>query len=182
MITCAHRRAALGAAITSLVAATVLATTAPSSAAETATTFTLTGGALSVSVPESADLGSEATGAGTVQGSLGPVTVTDDRGLLAAAWTASAFATDFVTGGGSPEETIPAARVTYLSGPATASSPATGVFLGAGSVTLGTSLLPVFTGTATGNNSATWNPTVTVLVPAQAVAGTYTGTITHSVS
>jgi hypothetical protein len=28
----------------------------------------------------------------------------------------------------------------------------------------------------------TWNPTVTIALPPQAVAGTYTGTITHSVS
>jgi hypothetical protein len=31
-------------------------------------------------------------------------------------------------------------------------------------------------------NSASWNPTLSVSVPAAAVAGTYTATITHSVS
>jgi hypothetical protein len=30
--------------------------------------------------------------------------------------------------------------------------------------------------------SATWNPTLIVDIPAGAVAGTYTGTITHSVA
>jgi hypothetical protein len=42
--------------------------------------------------------------------------------------------------------------------------------------------LPVYTGVAVGNNSVTWNPTVLITLPAQAVAGKYTGTITHSVS
>ena len=35
---------------------------------------------------------------------------------------------------------------------------------------------------AVGNNTVAWNPTVVVTVPASAVAGTYTGTITHSVA
>jgi hypothetical protein len=33
-----------------------------------------------------------------------------------------------------------------------------------------------------GDNSATWNPTLIVSVPASAVAGVYTGTVTHSVA
>jgi hypothetical protein len=33
-----------------------------------------------------------------------------------------------------------------------------------------------------GVNSASWNPTLSVQVPAAAVAGTYTATITESVS
>jgi hypothetical protein len=33
-----------------------------------------------------------------------------------------------------------------------------------------------------GDNTATWNPTIVVTVPAGAVAGTYSATITHSVS
>ena len=33
-----------------------------------------------------------------------------------------------------------------------------------------------------GNNTASWNPTVAVHVPAQAVGGTYDGTLTQSVS
>ena len=37
-----------------------------------------------------------------------------------------------------------------------------------------------FTGAAVGNNSASWNPTVVITIPASAVVGTYSGTITHS--
>jgi hypothetical protein len=40
-------------------------------------------------------------------------------------------------------------------------------------------VLTVFTET---DNSAAWNPTLSVAVPAAAVAGTYAATITHSVA
>jgi hypothetical protein len=33
-----------------------------------------------------------------------------------------------------------------------------------------------------GNNTTTWNPTLIVTIPSTAVAGTYTGTVTHSVA
>lgn len=33
-----------------------------------------------------------------------------------------------------------------------------------------------------GTNSASWNPTLSVLAPASVVAGTYTATTTHSVA
>jgi hypothetical protein len=33
-----------------------------------------------------------------------------------------------------------------------------------------------------GDNTSTWNPTITVTLPADAVAGVYSGTITHSVA
>ena len=34
----------------------------------------------------------------------------------------------------------------------------------------------------TGGNSATWDPTLEVRVPLTAIAGTYSGTVTHSVA
>jgi hypothetical protein len=34
----------------------------------------------------------------------------------------------------------------------------------------------------TGDNSATWNPTIDVHIPGGVASGVYTGTITHSVS
>ncbi len=46
----------------------------------------------------------------------------------------------------------------------------------------GTTVAPVVTATGiTGDNSATWNPTINVFVSGGHAAGTYTGTITHSV-
>jgi hypothetical protein len=40
----------------------------------------------------------------------------------------------------------------------------------------------VTTTNVAGSNSASWNPTIQVAVPGAAVAGTYSATITHSVS
>jgi hypothetical protein len=164
----------------------MLATAVPAKGADTTTTFALAAGSLSISAPASKDLGTGSTGSGTVSAQLGTVTVTDTRGTLLGTWTASVSSTDFTTGGGTANETVGNGQVTYWSGTATASS-GTGVFTpGQASAlnaqTLGASRT-AYAGTAlVGNNSVSWNPTVTVNVPAAAVAGTYTGTITHSVA
>lgn len=42
---------------------------------------------------------------------------------------------------------------------------------------------PVQTATnVSGINTATWNPSISVTIPANALAGTYSSTITHSVA
>jgi hypothetical protein len=151
----------------------------------TTTTFGLTGGNLSITAPGSVNLGTGSAGDTTFTGQLGTVTVSDLRGGLLSSWTATAASSDFITGGGTVNETIAKSKVSYWSGPATAAS-GTGTFL-QGQLT---SLLKValttaqtaFSATgAVGNNSVSWNPTIVVDV-ASAVAGTYTGTITHSVA
>ncbi|WP_206671123.1 hypothetical protein [Streptomyces sp. CB01881] len=152
---------------------------------DTTVTFSVSGGALSVSVPTSAGLGSALPG-NSVSGQLGNVTVTDSRALLSAAWTASVVSTSFTTGAGTPAETIPASAVSYWSGTATATT-GTGTFTPgqatAGQAqTLGTSRTAYTLSAGVGNNSATWNPTLVVAIPAGAVNGTYTGTVTHSVA
>jgi hypothetical protein len=164
----------------------LLAFALPARAADTTTTFTLAAGALSISAPASSDLGSGSTGAGTLSAQLGTVTVTDSRGALLGTWTASVSSTDFTTGGATANETVAKGQVTYWSGAATASS-GTAVFLPGQAAAVNAQALSVgrtaFSASAIiGNNSASWNPTVTVNVPAAAVAGTYTGTITHSVA
>jgi hypothetical protein len=152
---------------------------------DTTVTFTVTAGALSITVPASVDLGSGAAGT-QITGNMGPVTVTDARAALVATWTATVSSTDFTTGGGTPAETISKANVSYWSGPAT-STTGTGVFTPGQLTALLAQSLSVprtaFTLTAgVGDNSATWNPGLIVNVPAAAVAGTYTGTVTHSVA
>lgn len=109
---------------TALVGAVVgvLALAFPARAADTTTTFSLAAGSLAISAPASRDLGSGPTGGGTVSAQLGTVTVTDDRGALAGAWTASVSSTDFTTGGATANETIGKAQITYWSGAATSSS------------------------------------------------------------
>ncbi|MBB4915197.1 hypothetical protein [Streptosporangium saharense] len=162
-------------------AALVAALAPPAVAVDTITTFTLAGGALSITAPANANLGSAGTGAANVSGQLGSVTVTDARGALVAAWTASVISTSFTTGGGGAAETIAASDVSYAPGLAT-STTGLGVFTPGLGGTLGVSRTAYSLAAGTGNNSATWNPTITVSLPAAAVAGTYTGTITHSVA
>lgn len=160
---------------------------APAANAEdTTTTFTLdAAGLLSISVPASTELSAgTATDAGTLSAQLGAVSVTDDRSALVANWAASVTSTDFTTGAATAAETIGKANVAYASGAATASS-GVGVFTpGQASTALAEALsgtVTAFTATAAvGNNSASWNPTVIVTIPAAAVVGTYSGTITHS--
>jgi hypothetical protein len=147
----------------------------------TSSTFTLTGGTLDITVPASANLGSTAVGSATLSGSLGAVSVTDNRGLLAANWTTTVTSTAFTTGTATANETVANTSIAYSSGVATAST-------GSGTFTPGVvAAIGATGGTAgvwagVGVNSATWNPTVTFTLSPSQVAGTYTGTITHSVA
>ena len=132
-----------------------------------------------MSAPVSVDLGSGAPGT-TISGALGPVTVTDDRALLSASWTVTAASSDWTTGGATGPETIPASDVGYDPGSITT----TGTITATGTpVTLSGTATPVVTGTAgVGDNTATWDPAISVAVPASALGGVYTGTLTQSVS
>jgi hypothetical protein len=150
-----------------------------SSDPDTTVTFAVTSGALTITAPTAAGLGSGAPGT-TISGALGAVTVTDNRALLSATWTASASSTSFTTGSGTTPETIPATDAGYAPGPLTTTGTITAT---PHTITLSGSPQAVVVGTAgTGNNTASWDPTVSVAVPAAAVFGTYTGTIAHSVS
>ena len=146
---------------------------------DTTVTFTVTSGALSMTAPATSNLGSGAPG-GTISHDLGVVTVTDDRALLSAAWTATASSTAFITGGGTPNETIPASDVNYNPGEITT----TGTITATGTtVTLSGLPQAVVTGTAgSGNNTASWDPGLVVSVPSSNAGGVYTGTLTQSVS
>lgn len=76
----------------------------------------------------------------------------------------------------------PITKTTYTSGPAT-STTGTVFFLPGQtntSSTLSFTAVTAFSPSATGGNtSAIWNPTIVVNLPAQAITGSYTGTITH---
>jgi hypothetical protein len=157
-------------------AAGVLAVAGPASAAPSTATFQVTGGTLDIAVPASVDLGS-VTASSAAQSltnvALGAVTVTDGRGV-SSGWVATASATDF-TG---PQSL--AGAIVYSP---TAASATNATVTAAADQTLTTSAATVQTATlAVGVNSATWNPTVTVTIPANALAGTYSSTITQSVS
>lgn len=152
---------------------------APAQAALTGSTdvtFAITGGSLAITVPASTvALASVSTGSLTAGGQLGAVTVADTRGALVNAWTTTVSTTAFVTGTSSPNETVPAAMVAYSSGAATAHT-------GLGAFVPGTILTPPTHTGAAGNSSSTWNPTLAFTLASSQVAGTYSGTITHSVA
>jgi hypothetical protein len=160
-------------------AALVLLTAGPAFAADagTGTTFTITGGALTISAPGgtvSLGTGAASVAAQTITGSLGPVTVTDSRGNILG-WVTSAISTAFTSGG----LTVPATAISYgLSAP-TVTGTATVVPLAAVDLTAAKT---VETATAViGVNTAVWNPSISVAVPLSAQTGVYTATMTHSV-
>ncbi|MER7498921.1 hypothetical protein AB0L05_26925 [Nonomuraea pusilla] len=188
-------RLGVAAGVAGLVAAGVVAlpaqagTCPASTTCSTTVTFTVTAqGGLSITVPDGpVSIGTDHPG-GQISGQLGAVSVSDLRAAVTATWVASVVAASggFTTGGGTAAETIPNTALLYWSGAATSTS-GTGTFVpgqaGAGdAVSLDTTRTAFSKTSGSGNNSATWNPTIVINVPAQAVAGTYTGTINHSVA
>jgi hypothetical protein len=171
---------------TSLVACVVLSlhTIAPAVADQTAVSIasvTLVGGGLSITAPSDAgNLGTKSNqvGATTVSGQLGTVQVTDSRSAPAGAgWTATAISTAFTPTAG---PAIGAAFVGYTAGTITKEGTATYTANDPANLT---GVSAVVTATQiTGDNTATWNPTIHVAVGANMAAGVYLGTITHSVS
>lgn len=182
-----NRVAAAAFAATALAATSaVLVPANADTTGDTTTTFTLTAGLLAITAPGSKDLGSGATGTSTLSAQLGAVSLTDARGALLGSWTTSVSSTDFTTGGATANETIAKANADYWSGAATATSGVgtftPGQLLSLNKVTLGASRTAFSAAVVVGNNTATFNPTVIINVPAAAVAGDYTGTITHSIA
>ena len=141
--------------------------------------------AVSISAPTSAALGSVGTGSPTLSAHLGTVTVTAS-GLVAPSFVSTVSASNFTTGGQTANETIAKGSISYWSGPATSTSglatATPGQLTSAQAVSL-SSARTAFSGTGLLLSiSASWNPTIVVNVPPTAVAGTYSGTITHSVA
>ncbi|MGI5162692.1 hypothetical protein [Microbispora sp. CA-102843] len=152
-------------------------------------TFTVTApDGLTITVPNGpVSIGSGVPG-GQISGQLGPVTVSDQRAALTATWIATVVAATggFTTGGGTPAETIPNTDVLYWSGAATATT-GTGTFVpgqanAAAAQSIDTPRTAFSKTSGSGDNSATWDPTIVINVPASAVAGVYTGTVNHSVA
>jgi hypothetical protein len=161
--------------------ATLAAATAFSAGAATDVTFTLTAGGLSISAPSgTVPLGSQvaSTSSSTISGQLGTVTVSDQRGGAALTWTATAISTSFTPLPTGPAN--PASNVSYAAGAITVTGTVTAAAVAAPSL-IGVST--VVSGSAgTGISTASWNPTISVFVPANYAPGVYTATITHSVA
>jgi hypothetical protein len=171
--------------VSAMVGASLLGTFGGAASAGTTTTsFTLNGNAagLSISVPGTASgIATGSTGATSLSGTLGSVTVTDPRGLLVATWTATVSATSFTTGGASSNETVAKSAITYSSGAGSAALGQVGAMVPSVNSALGNSAIAA-SWSGVGNSTVTWTPTLTFALLASQVAGTYTGTITHSVA
>lgn len=178
-------RKRLALALTLATAGSMVALAAPANAAQ-GVTFTLTAGSLTVSDPANTSLGSVATGTASITSSLGATTVTDDRGALLGTWTSDVVSTDFTTGGATANETIAKANVSYWSGASTASSGVAvrvpGQLLAANAQDMSVSRTAFSATGVVGNNSTTWDPSLIVTIPSAAVVGTYSGTVTNSVT
>jgi hypothetical protein len=154
----------------------------PAAAASSGTPVSLEveGGALSITVPTApVSLGSvnESASAQTVSAALGLVTVTDARGGNAG-WTVSASANDFVgpqniSVNGESTSGYATPQADTEGAVAVAASSLAGLYPG-GAVQTATNV--------TGANSASWSPTISVLIPGRSLAGTYTTVLTHSVN
>jgi hypothetical protein len=143
----------------------------------TQATFQLIAGTLSISTPTaSVSLGSQVSSvtSSTMSGPLGVVTVSDQRGGTTT-WTASVISTAFTPPAGPADS---ASNVSYAAGTITASGVVATAVAGADL----TGVTTVVTGASTGVSSASWNPTISVLVPANFAPGIYAATITHSVA
>ena len=148
---------------------------------DTTATFTITGGALNITVPATAAISTVATGAATASGQLGSVAVADTRGALVNTWNTTVGSTTFVTGTATADQTVAKANIAYSSGASTSTS-GLGTFVPKTLATMTADGVGASWTGLSGNNTAAWNPTLTfTLLPSQ-VAGTYTGTITHSVA
>jgi hypothetical protein len=181
----------LRAGLTALVGATLLLVALPVAAgaattSTTPTTFTLTGGSISITAPSTTvNLGSVSVSAGSITMKLGTITVNDGRGLLNGSWTSTVSSSQFTVGGETAAVTIDASSVSYWSGAAIATT-GVGTLLGSeltpsAAVAINAAQTAFTGGSLIGNNSASWNPTL-ITIPAAPVVGTYTGTVTHTVA
>ncbi|MFD2079032.1 hypothetical protein SAMN05421678_102298 [Actinopolymorpha cephalotaxi] len=181
--------AVAGLATALLTAQPAQAATCPASTTcPTTVTFGVNQGNLTIAVPAGPiSLGNGNPGdtiSNTFTGGGGSaVTVSDQRASTTPNWTALASSTNFT--GDSTGAVIPNGDVFYASGIAT-STTGNGTFTPGqatppGQALDGVQLTAYSHSGGSGNNSATWNPTITINIPADAVADVYRGTVNHSV-
>lgn len=172
-------RIAVAGATAALLLLAGLSTAVPASAA-TGVTLTVAGGSLSITVPATANFGTwtNTVAGGTVSASLGQVQVLDARSAAAGSgWVASVISTALTPASG---PTIGAAEIGYTAGVITKVGTAT--YTANDPVALTGVVAAVTASGITGDNSATWTPSIHVHVAGATIAGVYTGTITHSVA
>jgi hypothetical protein len=152
-----------------------------SSSGDTTVTINIIGGPLDITVPPSLgnlfDPRKDTATAGTISRLLGQVQVHDRRrGAAGSSWIASATSTDFTPLTG---PSIPASAVSYAAG--TIVKVGTATYTADDPASLADVSAVVTATDAAGVNTASWNPIITVAVPADVAANAYSATITHSV-
>ncbi|MDX6198260.1 MAG: hypothetical protein QOJ79_1411 [Actinomycetota bacterium] len=145
--------------------------------------FTVTGGVISINAPTSATASSTVSSSGgSLAIDLGNTVVTDLR-VPTTGWSVTATASDFTTSGGTIPKTDSAFSVpnapTSVAG---CTSFPTRVTTPLSVNSSGTTPAAILTCTAVGTNNATYNPRLTITIPASSTAGVYTGTVTQSAS
>lgn len=178
----------IAAASAVLLGAASIATFAPSAEAATSgnntLTFQLAGSAsLAISVPAnpSAVSGSVTTGT-TVPVTLGSTTVTDNTGSLLG-WTVTADATNLTDGAATPH-TIAKTNMVWVTGSVTAGATGllTNVSAGAGGAFGATPVVVAAALANFGGGSYSYPATVTLTVPNNTYAATYTTVVTQTVA
>ena len=152
------------------------------------------GGGLAVSAPQPTggashiDLGTFGAGAVLSEtNALGTMTVTDTRtGLLNNNWIASVSASNLVLDGDPandnvPGSFIPAASLGYVTGSVTEVVAPTVPPVVVPTLASLAVPLPVVTNVSLGANTLSWTPKLAVTILPNTQAGTYEGTVTHSV-
>jgi hypothetical protein len=147
----------------------------------TTATVTVQTGFLTLSVPvDAGNLGTvvDTVPGSSISGTLGQVQVSDARSSIAGSgWVATVSSSAFTPSTGA---TIAASAVGYTAGAIT--KVGTASYLGSNPADLTAAVAAVTATGITGNNSATWTPTIHVFVAGGTLAGVYSGTITHSVA
>ncbi|ALV42361.1 hypothetical protein AU252_15405 [Pseudarthrobacter sulfonivorans] len=149
----------------------------PATTADTLSTLVVSSGSLGFSsAPASVSFGLDDPGAAAAMALQG-VTVNDNRAGTAG-WSASLALTDFT--GNATGAALSSTGATYTPTAATTTGTVT---VTASTATDPTTPRIVQTATGvSGNNTATWNASLTVPVPNDAVVDTYTATLTYSIS
>lgn len=163
-------------------AALVGVTAAPAFAATTAdtpVTVTVAPGFLSITAPGTTSLSTGVPGADSTV-VLGATVVTDERASTTN-WTATVILPALTGDAVGSTETIPTIGATYLADAATLTGSPT-LAAPALKTDLSTAKTSQATTAVSGNNSASWAATLTVPIPDQVLADTYSGVMTQSVS
>jgi hypothetical protein len=157
--------------------------------ADTTLSVTIDVGALSISAPANATLGTVSAAVGsTTNAALGTVTVADSRGSLLG-WSVTAVTTtaSMSTGGATPKTIAlgPTGPLGWVTGTvsATSGSLLSGVTAGGGGFLNNSTAIPVANAVLTaGGGTYTYNPTLTLTVPSNTAAGTYTVVVTQTIA